>query len=193
MKPVSHGVHHLVERLGNLLRSEARHIVDEPGLQPVQLEVLNYLARCNRYSDTLLAVTEYMGLTKGTTSQTIKVLVREGYLTRQVDRTDNRVYHLKLTEKGTVLVNKAIPAGILRRASDQMPETEMEEIERQLRKLLFSLQSAHAMKTFGICGTCQHNQTLQDGYFCKLTQEPLSREDTFKICREHEFPTYSNP
>jgi DNA-binding MarR family transcriptional regulator len=47
------------------------------GLQPVQLEVLNYLSSCNRYSDTPMAVTEYLGQTKGTVSQTIKTLEKK--------------------------------------------------------------------------------------------------------------------
>ncbi|MCP4325394.1 MAG: MarR family transcriptional regulator, partial [Alteromonadales bacterium] len=58
----------IIERLANLLRQEIRLAGKELGLQPVQQEALYYLSICNKYSDTTLAVTEYLGLTKGTVS-----------------------------------------------------------------------------------------------------------------------------
>ncbi len=70
----------LLERLASLLRSENRQMLVEFGLQPVQFEVLQYLSICNRYSDTPMAVTEFFGQTKGTVSQTLKVLEKKNLL-----------------------------------------------------------------------------------------------------------------
>ena len=67
----------LLERLAGLLRSESRKLLSEYGLQPVQFEALHYLSNCNRYSDTPMAVTEYLGQTKGSVSQTLKVLEKK--------------------------------------------------------------------------------------------------------------------
>ena len=63
-----------LERLASLLRSERRNRLLKHGLQPIQFEVLYYLSICNRYSDTPMGVTDYLGQTKGTVSQTLKVL-----------------------------------------------------------------------------------------------------------------------
>lgn len=63
-----------LERLTSLMRAWSREQPLVAELQPVQLSALHYLARCNRYSDTPLGVTEYLGLTKGTVSQSLKVL-----------------------------------------------------------------------------------------------------------------------
>jgi hypothetical protein len=57
-----------VGRLASPVRNEARQALAEHGLQPVQFEALHYLTRCNRYSDTPMAVTEFLGQTKGTVS-----------------------------------------------------------------------------------------------------------------------------
>ncbi len=62
-------------------------------LQPVQLSALHYLARCNRYSDTPLGVTEYLGLTKGTVSQSLKVLEGRGLISKLPDARDRRSVH----------------------------------------------------------------------------------------------------
>ena len=56
----------LIERLGRLTTTEAH----AEGLLPVQWEVLRYLDRANRYSRTAVALTAYLGITKGTVSQT---------------------------------------------------------------------------------------------------------------------------
>nr|MBA3613554.1 MarR family transcriptional regulator [Nitrospirales bacterium] len=63
----------VLERLTNLQRMEARAFGLRYGLQPVQMEALTYLTQCNRYSNTPQAVAEYLGLTKGTVSQSLQV------------------------------------------------------------------------------------------------------------------------
>ena len=61
-------IYDYVERLSELLRVDARRAGAAHGLLPVQLEALHYLSICNCYSDTPMAVTEYLGQTKGTVS-----------------------------------------------------------------------------------------------------------------------------
>ena len=71
--------------------------------------VLHYLSVCNRYSDTPMAVTEYLGQTKGTVSQTLKVLEKKALLFKEPDKDDKRVMHLKLTEQGQAAVARQHP------------------------------------------------------------------------------------
>ena len=82
-------IYDYVERLSELLKIDSRQAGAEHGIQPVQLEVLHYLSICNRYSDTPMAVTEYLGQTKGTVSQTLKVLEKKSLLTKRFDKGDN--------------------------------------------------------------------------------------------------------
>ncbi|NJN47205.1 MAG: winged helix-turn-helix transcriptional regulator, partial [Candidatus Competibacteraceae bacterium] len=53
------------------------------------------------YSDTPAAVTDYLGLTKGTVSQTLLVLQRKSYIDKQPDLADRRVVHLIVTAQGS--------------------------------------------------------------------------------------------
>ena len=105
MKKDIYDVQFLLERITGLLRNERRQLLASHGLQPVQFEALNYLAHCNRYSDTPMAVTEYLGQTKGTVSQTLKVLENKGLIVKIGDDKDKRVSHLKLTEAGKSLID----------------------------------------------------------------------------------------
>lgn len=176
---------YVLERLLNVLRNERRGLLLAYGLQPVQFDVLNYLAMANRYSDTPMAVTEFLGLTKGTVSQTLKVLEKEGLLLKVCDLKDKRVVHLQLTPRGRRLVQEGFPSKVLKQVLDKQPMTGSSGLER-LSVLLRTLQQANAYRSFGECRTCMHNQHLPSGmYRCALTGEELSQRDTELICREH--------
>ncbi|MGV6826364.1 MAG: MarR family winged helix-turn-helix transcriptional regulator [bacterium] len=180
-------LHDLLERIGNLVRADIRNSVASLGLQPVQVEVLNYLSLCNRYSDTPLAVTEYLGQTKGTVSQTIKVLEGKGLLSKQKDKKDGRVIHLSLTAAGRKLLREHTPSVLLKNTIAAASIEELEANEVALTALLRKIQTANNLHGFGACRSCRHNQRLDNGKFrCGLTGEPLSRTEVQLICREHE-------
>jgi len=60
-----------IERMVALIRSEERKKCTEFGLQPVHFQMLDYISRCNRYSDTPAALASYLGMTRRTVSQTL--------------------------------------------------------------------------------------------------------------------------
>ncbi|QUM80236.1 MarR family transcriptional regulator [Moritella sp. 5] len=174
-----------LERLSSLLRSEKRNRLLEYGLQPIQFEALHYLSICNRYSDTPMGVTDYLNQTKGSVSQTLKILERKGLVEKVADSKDKRVAHLKVTESGLALINGLQISPLLQQASEQFSNKKFNTIDTALHDLLFAVQSANQFKSFGQCHTCMHNSKRDEGYFCELTQEPLSINDIDLICREH--------
>jgi DNA-binding MarR family transcriptional regulator len=178
-------IHQYLERLSNLLRADARRCGAEYGLQPVQMDALHYLAICNRYSDTPLAVAEYLGLTKGTVSQTLNVLVAKGLIVKSGDQRDKRVVHLVVTAAGQQLLDRSVPSPSLRAGCENLSETDHARVLKNLQMLLLICQKANGSRVFGPCHSCRHNQVRTDGgQRCGLTQEPLSTEDTQRICRE---------
>ncbi|MCU7845646.1 MAG: MarR family winged helix-turn-helix transcriptional regulator [Candidatus Thiodiazotropha sp. (ex Monitilora ramsayi)] len=181
-------VHATLERLSNLLRVEAREQGAHEGLLPVQLEALHYLFQCNRYSDTVQGVSEYLGQTKGTVSQTLKVLQSRELLEKKPDMKDRRLVHLKITRKGRRLLTNVVPARFLVEALDGKQTGEVDQLADLLRSLLRDAQAARQMKTFGACKTCRFNESAGSGYRCGLTGESLSKPDTERICREHQYP-----
>ncbi|WP_199609048.1 MarR family winged helix-turn-helix transcriptional regulator [Flocculibacter collagenilyticus] len=176
-----------VERLSELLKVGARKAGAEHGLQPVQLEILHYLSTCNKYSDTPMAVTEYLGQTKGTVSQSIKTLVLKGLVEKIADENDKRTTHLAVTATGIALLGEVIPSELFVNACDQLSESNKEQISQALNTLLKAIIQTNNMKTFGVCHSCKHNRKLEDGsYYCNLVKVPLTLNDISLICREHE-------
>jgi len=178
-----------LERIANLLRTDTRKSGIAKGLQPVQMEALHYLSSCNRYSNTPAAVADYLGLTKGTVSQTLGVLEAGGLVEKKPDLKDRRVVHLWLTEVGWQVITEAIPPKTLKSAVELLQASEQEVIVGALSQILRALQHANELKTFGVCKTCRHHRIFADDTrVCALTGEELQLEDIDKICREHGIP-----
>lgn len=184
----SNDLHGFIERIANLLRNEARQSGAVYGLQPVQIEALSYLNKCNRYSNTPQAVTDYLGLTKGTVSQTLKILESNGFIAKNADLKDKRVIHLQLTKSGKNIVEKLIPSPLFTETHDQMDKTTQSQLKKNLKTFLGAMQQSNKMKSFGVCHSCRYHRENQKGkYFCELTQERLLKKEVQLICREHEY------
>ncbi|MEW8276319.1 MAG: MarR family winged helix-turn-helix transcriptional regulator [Candidatus Thiodiazotropha taylori] len=183
---VTRNIYDYVERLSELFRVDLRQAGVEYGLQPVQLEALHYLSLCNRFSDTPMVVAEYLGQTKGTVSQTLKVLESKGLLSKHTDANDKRVTHLTLTVKGRKLLAELVPAPMLTNACNGMTEKARQQVETALEQVLNAIIEGNAMKSFGVCKSCRYNSRDGDAYYCNLVEQPLSSDDVERICREHE-------
>ncbi|WP_271017596.1 MarR family winged helix-turn-helix transcriptional regulator [Pseudomonas aeruginosa] len=174
-----------LERLTSLMRAWSREQPLVAELQPVQLSALHYLARCNRYSDTPLGVTEYLGLTKGTVSQSLKVLEGRGLISKLPDARDRRSVHLRLTDAGRALIEAVIPPQFLEQAVTALGE-KGEHLQGLLRDLLVVIQRQEDVPGFGLCRSCRFHQRRAGSPFCGLTGETLSDADAELICREHQ-------
>ncbi|MDD1626555.1 MAG: MarR family transcriptional regulator [Methylococcaceae bacterium] len=175
----------LIERMAALIRSEERKKCTELGLQPVHFQVLDYLSRCNRYSDTPAAVTNFLGMTRGTVSQTLLLLVKKGFIEKTSDTTDRRIVHLSLLAEGKAILRQARTSDLFKSASLLFKEHNFINNEEMFMKALTSLQKANKSQSFGLCKTCQYFTPTSAGFSCGLTKEQLSQDDSEKICQEH--------
>ncbi len=174
------------ERLSEVMRVSARNVGAKYGLQPVQIQVLRYLSLCNRFSDTPMGITEYLGLTKGTVSQTLKVLEKKDYITKCADDLDKRIAHIKLTQAGKGLLNDIVPPPGFKAACARLTDEQSAALGDVLEQFLLQLLQTNSMKTFGLCYTCRYNKKQDAGnYMCALLNIDLSLDDTQLICREH--------
>jgi len=177
-------IYQQVERLSELLRVDLRQVGVKQNLQPVQIEVLHYLSICNRYSDTPMAVTEYLGQTKGTVSQTIKVLENKALLIKQPDKKDKRLTHLKLTSKGRQVLEQCVPSPAFEQTCESFTALKQVAIAEALKQLTDAVMANSPMKSYGICHECRYIK--QEAEFCQLLNKTLATADLEKICRLFE-------
>ena len=174
----------LVERLGNLMRSELRKAGSDESLQPVHIQALMYLVRANRYSNTPQALADYLGLTKGTISQTLLLLDRRGLVERFEDEIDRRVVRLRLSSAGEQLLAESQPALPWQNATRNISPNRIRNATSALREALVTLQEDNEGTVFGTCNGCTHCQKLsQRVYRCGQMGDRLSTPETRKLCR----------
>jgi MarR family transcriptional regulator, negative regulator of the multidrug operon emrRAB len=158
----------------------ARH-----GLLPVQLQVLTYLAQANRFSDLPIAVAEYLGITRGTVSQTIAVLERDGLVSKHEDEHHGRRVHLRLTAAGAKIVSSAWSHRVaLSFAAEARPDA----VQSTVGRLVSVMQQHNVQQSFGICHTCVHHRSVGGKASCALLNESLAKPQIEKICREWQSP-----
>ncbi|PKD40563.1 MarR family transcriptional regulator [Methylomonas sp. LW13] len=179
-------IYELIECMTTLIRSEERKKCTELGLQPVHFQVLNYLSRCNKYSNTPAAVANYLGMTRGTVSQSLIILEKKGYIGKTPDANDKRVVHLQLLADGAAILKQARPSDLFHGATAILQSSDSPPSDANVfQQALTALQKANQSQSFGVCKTCRNFSEKDDGFFCQLTQEKLSTADSEQICQEH--------
>jgi DNA-binding MarR family transcriptional regulator len=110
---------------------------------------LIYLARANRYSNTPQALADYLGLTKGTVSQTLLLLDRRGLVERFEDEIDRRVVRLRLSSVGEQLLAEAQPSLAWQNATRNISPNRIRNATSALREALVTLQEDNEGTVFG--------------------------------------------
>jgi MarR family transcriptional regulator, negative regulator of the multidrug operon emrRAB len=173
----------MIERLGNLMRAEFRRIGAEEQLQPVHIHALLYLAKSNRYSNTPQALAEYLGITKGTASQSLLLLDRRGLIERYEDELDRRVVRLRLSTAGEQFLYQAQPGQIWQQATRNISPNRIRNASSALREALITLQQDAEGTQFGTCPGCHHFQRLSPRAFrCGMMGDRMTGPETRRIC-----------
>jgi DNA-binding MarR family transcriptional regulator len=157
------------------------------GLKPVHWEVLRYLNSANRYSTTPGALTEYLGATKGTISQTLSLLEKKGMIAKSGRTDDKRSVSLTLTETATALL-----AEDQRRLSVEIVRGLKSKAQKRFSQVLDALVTAESMHlsapSFGTCLTCIYFREVQRDMAarCMKFEADISDTDAKLICAEHQ-------
>jgi DNA-binding MarR family transcriptional regulator len=169
-----------LERLARLMRS-GEH---EGGLNPAQWEALRYLARANRFSNSPVALTRFLGSTKGTVSQTLKALERKGYIRKEPRASEKRSIALRLTDKGRETL-QIDPLMEFSKSIDGLRGKAARRLEKGLGELLAAELARTKQPGFGVCATCRNFSGESGGYSCALFEAALSDDEAKMMCVEH--------
>ena len=172
-------------RIRNLINRLAR--LDAAGgwvgdLNPTQKAALEYLARANRYSRAPSQVADFIGTTRGTMSQTLKALMRKGYVSEQRQKTDQRSISYALTTTGAEILNQS---NLVAEAISTLPDTVQQQLEQLLEQGLRAALTANGGRSFGLCHSCSHHRDHGDHGYCALLKLALEPGEKHKICIEH--------
>lgn len=172
--------HHIRAVIKRLARLDAAEVW-ETDLNPAQIAALDYLARANRFSRAPSHVADYLGATRGTTSQTLKALMRKGYVAEHRSKTDKRSISYTVTDLGRAQI---AGQGRLMEALEALPERQRRELSQVLSSVLKRQLTATGGRLFGVCKTCRYHRSEGDRAYCALLSLPLLAEEADQICHE---------
>lgn len=173
----------LLERIGRIIQNDAH----EASLKPAQWEALRYIARANRFSRNPSGLTAYMGLTKGTVSQTLIALERKGLIVKKPLAHDRRNISVELTPAGKDMLNED-PILSLDTVCNKMKAKDRDLVEQSLKNLLTTTLEERKGVLFGPCHTCKYfNKNAKDGgpHRCALLDAKLTESDSNLHCVEN--------
>lgn len=174
----------VLERLARVIQNDAH----SEGLKPTQWEALRYLARANRFSRTPSGLTAYLGMTKGTVSQTLNALERKGLVAKRTDAADRRQVHIDLTADGVRLLERD-PVDALLGSAATLSAEDRQGLAQGLKGLLTETLSRRNGRPFGVCRSCRFfraNDPEGAPHRCGLLDVALSADDSQRICVEQE-------
>jgi DNA-binding MarR family transcriptional regulator len=164
---------------------------DNPGgLTPAQWAALRFFSRANRFSRTVSAFAMFHLTTKGTASQTVKSLVRRGFLARTQSDRDARSATLDLTSGGHAMLNQD-PFETLVGAVARLSPQQRRRVETALAQVLKDVAGGRGKRLFGMCTTCAFLYGPEKAgpharLTCRLVDEPLDWQETQQICINFE-------
>jgi DNA-binding MarR family transcriptional regulator len=175
-----------LERLTRLMRADEH----EGGLNPAQWEALRYLSRANRFSNSPIALTRFLGSTKGTISQTIKALERKGFIAKGPRENEGRSINLSLTPKGSEAL-KNDPLAEFSKSLDGLSGKSRRRLAKGLADLLETDLKRREQPSFGTCPSCRYfreksqSMDARAPHSCMYFDAGLANAELQLICVAH--------
>ena len=159
-------------------------------LTSAQWMALRYFSRANRFSRTVSAFAEFHATTRGTASQTVKGLIKQGYLARIPSDTDGRSARVDPTDNAKAILARD-PFEVVVDAAEALPGRLRGQLVKLLERMLGHVARQRSRPSFGICASCAHLRSDEGEshpcrYQCGLLNEPLAAEEIEQICISFE-------
>jgi DNA-binding MarR family transcriptional regulator len=150
-------------------------------LTSAQWTCLRFFARANRVSRTPSAFASFQATTRGTATQTIKILERKGFLARFRSDHDGRSVRLEITKQGLEILH-ADPLASLMSAIGGLKLRERTTFLATLSHLSETLAGLRGAQAFGTCEDCTHYASSDGGGYCACVAADLVPDDYGKLC-----------
>ena len=178
-----------LQKIGLAMKQQAWQQANDEGLSATQGQILAILV--GQGSLTGKELSERLGVTLPTISDSVRVLVEKQLVTRSPDPRHPRASLLTPTPKGATLGARARswPEFMADAAADLAPD-EQRAFYAAVIKMIRGLQEQGLVPVSGMCVTCTHfRPNVRSGdtpHHCALVDAPLAGTQLRLDCPEHE-------
>ncbi|RKG93187.1 MarR family winged helix-turn-helix transcriptional regulator [Corallococcus terminator] len=188
-EPISARIAMGLHKIGLAMKQQAWQQANEAGLSATQGQILAALVANGPLSGKELS--ERLGVTLPTISDSVRVLVEKALVTRSADPRHPRASLLAPTPKGASLGARARswPEFMADAVADLAPD-EQRAFFAGIVKMIRMLQEQGLIPINGMCVTCKHfRPRVRPGpspHHCAFVDAPLSSDQLRLDCPEHE-------
>ncbi|WP_437512520.1 MarR family winged helix-turn-helix transcriptional regulator [Sorangium sp. So ce1099] len=188
-EPLSSRIATGLHKIGLAMKQQAWQQANEEGLSATQGQILAALVAHGPLTGSELS--ERLGVTLPTISDSVRVLVEKKLLTKSPDPRHPRASLLTPTEKGATLGARARswPEFMAAALNDLAPD-EQRAFFSGVVKMIRALQEQGLVPISGMCVTCTHfRPNVRAGaspHHCAFVDAPLANEQLRLDCPEHE-------
>lgn len=177
-----------LHKVGLAMKQQAWHLASDEGVSATQAQILAALVSHGPLTGSELS--ERLGLTLPTVSDSVKVLVDKGLVTRARDPRHPRASLLSPTAAGAALGSRARTwPEFLAGAVDELSPDEQRVFFAGVVKMIRALQEQGQVPVSGMCVTCTHFRPhVRAGatpHHCAFVDAPLADEQLRLDCPDH--------
>lgn len=188
-EPVASRIATGLHKIGLAMKQQAWQQANEEGLSATQGQILAALTTHGALTGSELS--QRLGVTLPTISDSVRVLAEKKLLTKSPDPRHPRASLLTLTKKGAGLGARARswPEFMVAAVADLSTE-EQRAFYSGVLKMIRALQEQGLIPVNGMCVTCTHfRPNVRPGlspHHCALVDAPLANDQVRLDCPEHE-------
>lgn len=188
-RPIAERIATGLHKIGLAMKQQAWQHANEEGLSATQGEILAALVGQGALTSSELS--ERLGVTPPTISDSVRALVEKKLVTKSPDPRHARASLLTPTKKGAALGARARswPEFMADAVSD-LSAAEQSAFYAGVVKMIRSMQEQGLVPLSGMCVTCTHFQpnvrTGNAPHHCALVDAPLAADQLRIDCAEHE-------
>lgn len=175
------------DRIAELLVHLGRAARSEDGrsdLTAAQWTCLRFFARANGSTRTPSGFASFQATTRGTASQIIKTLERQGLIIRHRSEVDGRSVRFDLTEAGRAMLSRD-PLGDLIDVIGTLVVADRAQFLDTLSRVASAVAMLRETPAFGSCRDCSHFTASDVSGYCACMAEELATDEIGKLCARY--------
>lgn len=181
-RKVLNGLERLSEAFKALLWEKAKVF----GISPIQIQILMFVADHRIEICNVSYLAKEFNVTKATISDSVKVLLKKGYLEKNYAPIDRRRYNLMMTIQGRELVQQLSEyASPVLDGLSSLEENKLIPVFDTLSQLIFKLHQVGVIQVQRTCFNCRYYEgNRKKQHYCHLLESPLEQQEIRLDCPE---------
>lgn len=179
-----------LERISEAFRVLLWNESKENSLSPIQIQILIFIHFHSLEKCKVGYLADEFNMTKATISDSVRVLLAKGLVTKETDPFDARSHSLSLTNDGKKIAKKAsLFASSIEKPIDKLTQEQKRIMLNGLLKLIYDLNKSGIITIQRMCFTCSFYNDENGIHYCNLLKTKLSESEIRVDCPEHQIIT----